>query len=159
MLQDPGRQGQSRPSCRAGTEMLAMAAPDMARDIDPMAGNLISRIATRVSYRTGRSVCAGYAHGLVRRSADVRICRNEVVAFPYAYALACMPLTVAAIVNSALRFILGWAVAGSARLASVLAGTWPRRPFSYWLLCFDPPGRLSAYRLAPRDRRDRGGGT
>ena len=45
----------------------------MARDIRPMAGNLISRQGSHpVSCRTGRSVCR-YARGLVRRSADVRI--------------------------------------------------------------------------------------
>lgn len=38
----------------------------------------------------------------------LRTCRNEDVAGPYTYALACIPLTVAAIVNSALS-LLSWA--------------------------------------------------
>ncbi len=48
-------------------------------------------------------------------------CRNEDVAFPHAYALACMPFGCRDR-QFALKFILGCAVAGSARLGSVLAG-------------------------------------
>jgi hypothetical protein len=69
-----------------------------------------------------------------------------------------MLLTVAAIVNSALRFVLGCADAESGGLHLRLPGRRPRRLFSYWLLRFDPAGRLSANRLAPGDRRDCGGG-
>ena len=63
---------------------------DMARDIRPIIGNLISRQGSHpVSCRTGRSVCR-YAHGLARRSASVRICRIAAVARARVYALLCI---------------------------------------------------------------------
>jgi len=90
----PGQWGQSRPSRRVDAEMLAMATPerfaaiparvtdgpaadrDMARDIRPNGPQPSRQGSHLVPCRTGRPVC-WYAHGLVRWSADVRICRCE----------------------------------------------------------------------------------